>query len=88
MQAQAMAAASEDDFYEQAVLRHVLGWQPTVLRDSDLIREVAKDPDDFGDQDAVNRAVRELVKVGLLFRQGECVLPTPALLYVQDWDLG
>lgn len=88
MHSQATSASSEDDFYEQAVLRHILGWQPTILRMDDLIREVAKDPDDFGDRDAVNRAVRELIKVGLLHRQGECVLPTPALLYLQGWDLG
>lgn len=88
MQGKATSGRDLDDFYEQAVLRHILGWQPTVLRLSDLIREVAKEPDEFGHRDALERAVRELVKVGLLHRQGECVLPTPALLYLQGWDLG
>ena len=54
--------------------------QPTILRLCDLIREV-------GCRDAVERAVRELVKVGLLHRQGECVLPTPAAVYVKGWEL-
>lgn len=87
MQEQATPGRDLDDFYEQAVLRHILGWQPTVLRLSDLIREVAKEPEDLGHKDALTRAVQELVKVGLLYREGECVLPTPALLYVQGWDL-
>ena len=82
MQAERTAAPfEEDDHYEQAVLRHILGWGPTILRMCDLIREV-------GPQDAVDRAVRELVKVGLLHRQGEVVLPTPAAVYVRGMDIG
>ena len=79
-------SATADD-YEEAVLRHVLNWQPTILRLCDLIRELAKDPREFGDRDAVKRAVRDLIKVGLLHRQGECVLPTPAAVYVRGWEL-
>lgn len=88
MQDKAMAAHESDAFYEEAVLRHILGWQPTILRMSDLIREVAKDPDDFGSRDDVSRAVRDLTKAGLLHRLGECVLPTPQLVYVHDMELG
>jgi hypothetical protein len=74
------APFEDDDLYEQAVLRRVLASQPTILRLCDLIREV-------GCRDAVQRAVRELVKVGLLHRQGEIVLPTPAAVYVRGWEL-
>lgn len=82
MQAERTAAPFEvDDLCEQAVLRHVLAWQPTILRLCDLIREL-------GSRDAVERAVRELVKVGLLHRQGECVLPTPAAVYVRGMEIG
>jgi hypothetical protein len=87
MQAQAMAASFEDDYYEQAVLQHVLSWQPTILRLEDLIRELSSDPREPADRDAVVRAVRDLAKVGLLHRQGECVLPTPATVYVRGWEL-
>jgi len=88
MQAQGISAPfEEDDVYEQATLRHVLNWQPTVLRLCDLIREVSPIPDDRGARDAVERAVRELARVGLLHRQGECILPTPAAVYVQGWEL-
>jgi hypothetical protein len=80
MQDKATSAPFEDDdAYEQAVLRHILN-SPTILRLCDLIREV-------GGHDAVERAVRELTKVGLLHRQGECVLPTPAAVYVRGWEL-
>lgn len=81
MQAQGISAPFEDDdLCEQAVLRRILAAQPTILRLCDLIREV-------GCRDAVERAVRELVKVGLLHRQGEIVLPTPAAVYVRGWEL-
>jgi hypothetical protein len=87
MHDQPTPAIHEDGFYEVAVLHHVLEWQPTILRLCDLIREVSPDPRDFGHRDGVERAVRDLTKVGLLHRQGECVLPTPAAVYVQGWEL-
>jgi hypothetical protein len=89
MQAQGISApAEEDDVYEQAVLRHVLIAQPTVLRLCDLTREVRPELGDADPKDAVERAVRELTKVGLLHLQGKCVLPTPAAVYVRGMDLG
>ena len=88
MQTERTAAPfEEDDIYEQAVLRHVLVAQPTVLRLCDLVREVRPIPGQRYPRDAVERAVRELVKVGLLHQQGKCVLPTPAAVYVQGWEL-
>jgi len=74
--------------YEQTVLRHVLDERPTVFRLCDLVREIARDPDDFGERDGVEQAVRDLTKVGLLYRHGECVLPTPAAVYVLGMELG
>ena len=85
MHDKATAAIAVD--YEEAVLRHVLTERPTILRLCDLIRELAQDPGDFGQRDGVKRAVRDLIKVGLLHRQGECVLPTPAAVYVRGWEL-
>jgi hypothetical protein len=74
--------------YEQTVLRHVLDERPTIFRLCDLVRELALDPDDFGERDGVEQAVRDLTKVGLLYRQGECVHPTPAAVYVLGMELG
>jgi hypothetical protein len=87
MHQQATSALS-DDSYQQAVLRHIFEWQPTILRLSDLIRELSPTPGDFSGQDSVTRAVRDLTKVGLLYRQGECVLPTPMAVYVRGMELG
>jgi hypothetical protein len=87
MQAQATSVSPDDDFYEGAVLRHILDWHPTTLRMEDLIREVSPDPREFAHRDGVERAVRDLIKVGLLYREGECVFPTPAAIYVRGWEL-
>jgi hypothetical protein len=87
MQAQATAAPMDDSFYEEAVTRNILDWQPTILRLEDLIQLIAPDPSQFSHRDAVALAVSELTKVGLLHRQGECILPTPALIYVEGWHL-
>ena len=87
MHDQTTPAPPGDGYYEEAVLRHVLAEQPTILRLCDLVRELARDPREFGDRDAVKRAVRELIKVGLLHRQGEVVLPTPAAVYLQGFEL-
>jgi hypothetical protein len=88
MHSQATSALHEDDVYEQAVLAHVLISQPTVLRLCDLIREIKPGIGDSNPREAVERAVRELKRVGLLHQQGECVLPTPAAVYVRGMDLG
>jgi hypothetical protein len=81
------APAEEDDLYEQSVLRHVLYWQPTILRMSDLTREVRPEIGHSDPVDAVERAVRELIKVNLLHRHGDCVLPTSTAVYVRGWEL-
>lgn len=89
MHAQATSASfHEDDVYEQAVLAHVLISQPTILRMSDLIREVKPGIGDSDPCEAVERAVRELVKMNLLHRHGDCVLPTSTAVYVRGMDLG
>ncbi|MGN6586404.1 MAG: hypothetical protein ACTHKT_02890 [Solirubrobacterales bacterium] len=87
MQAERIPERSRADRKEEAVLLHVLEWQPTTLRMCDLVRELAK-PDDFDSRDEVEQATQHLVRLGLLYRQGECVLPTPAAVYVQGWELG
>jgi hypothetical protein len=42
------------------------------------------DPDDFAKRDGVERAVRELVKGGLLFRCQGTLLPTRAALRAHE----
>lgn len=75
--------AAEDRSEEGAVLRHVIAVHPATLLLSDLTRELG-DPSDFAQRDGIERAVRELVKGGLLFRCEGTVLPTRAALYLFD----
>jgi hypothetical protein len=71
------AAADRRD--EGEVLRHVIEVHPATLLLSDLIRELGS-PSDFAQRDGIERAVRELVKGGLLFRCEGTVLPTRSAL--------
>jgi hypothetical protein len=72
---------AEDRRDEGAVLRHVVETHPGTLRLSDLIRELSDD-NGFGGRDRIERAVRELVKGGLLFRCEGVILPTRQSLYL------
>jgi len=74
-QRKAVDNCAEDRKDERAVLAHVMETFPTALRLSDLVRELAAS-EDFADRDRIERAVRSLVSVGLLFRCDGAVLPT------------
>lgn len=79
--ARPVGPAGEDRREERAVLLHVVQAHPgTTLRLSDLIRDLS-DPEDFAERDRIERAVRELMKGGLLFRCEGAVLPTRSAVY-------
>jgi hypothetical protein len=65
---------------QSVVLVQVLTIHPTQLRLSDLVREIGAGSADFAERDRVERAVRDLIGIGLLSRSGELVLPTRAAL--------
>jgi hypothetical protein len=73
----------EDKIEKTAVLGHVLTMHPLSLRLSDVVREVSKEG---AEGERIERAVRELVRGGLLHRQCELVLPTSAALHFQELD--
>lgn len=75
----AASNAAEDMQDERAVLVHVVETFPQTLRLSDLIREMQAS-EDFTKRDAIERAVRELVNAGLLFRSSGAVLPSRTAL--------
>jgi len=80
MQSQPKAATAAEDLKdERTIFVHVVESFPETLRLSDLIRELG-DPEDFIRRDGIERAVRELVKGGLLFRCEGVVLPTRTAL--------
>jgi hypothetical protein len=72
---------AEQDLRDQAVVLTLVlaNWPP--LRLFDLVREIADDSDDFVQRDRIERAVRDLVGVGLLHRQGEFVLASRAAFH-------
>lgn len=44
----------------------------------ELVRDITAQPDDFATSDPVQRAVRDLVRAGLVHRHGDFVSPTRA----------
>jgi hypothetical protein len=71
---------AEEDVREQAqVLREVLLIHPETTTYEELIRRLTVASNEFADRDRIQRAVRDLVAVGLLhLRAGDLVLPTRA----------
>jgi hypothetical protein len=75
------ASTAAQDLHDQGVvLIHVLTIYPTHLRLLELIREITAGAADFTEGDRIERAVRELIGFGLLFRCEGLVLPTRAAL--------
>jgi hypothetical protein len=72
--------AAQDLHDQGVVLIHVLSIYPTHLRLLELVRELTDGSEVFAEGDRVERAVRDLVAVGLLFRCEGLVLPTRAAL--------
>lgn len=59
---------------------HVLALHPGCLRLAELVCEVTAGSADFKDGDRFQRAVTDLIGVGLLFESAELVIPTRAAL--------
>ena len=75
-------AGGEDATVEATVLRQLLLIHPAQVTVEELIVDVAADPDAFAERDAIERAVRELARAGLVHRNGEFAIPSrPALRF-------
>jgi hypothetical protein len=68
--------ADLDDRDQAAILREVLFIYPEVLTLDELVRELVFCSDAFLQRDRIERAVRDLTRVGLLQQVGPLVLPT------------
>jgi len=66
-----------DRRYEAAILGRILWLHPTHLTERELLLSVFAEG---AEVDACERAVRDLVSVGLLRMEGESILPTLAAL--------
>jgi predicted transcriptional regulator with HTH domain len=72
--------AEEDTRIERQVVFLVLHAYPELLTEAELEREIARDPDDFGERDVIARAVFSLVTLGLVHCCGPLVIPSRAAL--------
>lgn len=75
----------QDTAVESAVIGLILFRHPAQLTLAELIREVAEDPGEFRQADAIRRAVRDLEGVALLNRNGDFLVPSQAALRM--WSL-
>jgi hypothetical protein len=73
-------AEPTDAKVEATVLRELLALHPAQVTVEELVRDVAADPDEFAERDAIERAVRDLARAGLLHRSGEFAIPSRAAL--------
>jgi predicted transcriptional regulator len=73
-------AGGEDAAVEATVLRQLLLLHPAQVTVEELIVDVAADPDAFAERDAIERAVRDLARAGLVHRNGEFAVPSRAAL--------
>ena len=73
-----------DTAAEAAVIQHLLDVHPAHLTTAELIRELCGEEPEFAERDAVERAVRDLVGVGLLHSGDELLTPTRAALRLNE----
>jgi hypothetical protein len=69
-----------DTATEAAVIQHLLDVHPSQLTTAELIRELCGEELGFAERDAIERAVRDLVGVGLLHQRETLLTPTRAAL--------
>jgi hypothetical protein len=72
--------ARQDQIVEGAVLTLILALHPAQLTIPELVIQMDADGEDFARKDAVERAVRELTRDGLLHCDGQRLWPTHAAL--------
>ena len=77
---QIRTTCEEDRAFEAVVLQQVLALHPTPLTLAELVGEIAGEDGDFGQRDAVERAVHDLIACGLLHRNDALVLPSRAAI--------
>lgn len=71
-----------------SVLAHLLYLHPAQLTVEEIVREFANDPEDFGQRDQVERAVGDLVRAGLLHRNGDFAVPALPAVHFDGLEMG
>lgn len=75
-----LSPADEDAAVESAVLQQLLDLHPAQVTAAELVREVGGESPGFGERDAIERAVRDLTRAGLVHSRDDFVTPTRAAL--------
>jgi hypothetical protein len=70
----------EDRRAQTWVLIHVIEVFPGLSHEADLLRELTGDSRDFAERDRIERAIEDLIGVGLLHRYDELLIPTRAAM--------
>jgi len=73
-------ADGDDAELEAIVLRQLLLLHPAQLTVEELVVDIAVEPEAFAERDAIERAVRDLARAGLVHRSGEFAIPSRAAL--------
>lgn len=82
-----MTSILDDQAVQRAILAHVLALHPTRLSADELRREILLGAISFAATDAYDRAVRDLIAVGLLRHDGDSIVPSRAALCFDALDL-
>jgi hypothetical protein len=77
-----------DRGFQASLLAHLLYLHPAQLTVEEIVREFANDPEDFEQRDQVERAVDDLVRAGLLHRNGQFAVPALAAVHFDGLELG
>jgi hypothetical protein len=80
--------AEDDRGLQGGVLAHLLYLHPAQLTVEEIVREFANDPDDFEERDQVERAVGDLVRAGLLHRNGQFAVPALPAVHFDGLEMG
>lgn len=86
MQAELGSPAQKDNATRTAILGHLLELYPAQLTDAEIRCEMTFGSRDFGNNDRVTRAVRDLIAAGLLHRNGDFLFPTRAAVLYDDLE--
>lgn len=79
--------AAKDAEAQRIVLAFLIDEHPAQLTIPEVAQALYAHPDDFESDDAVERAIRELVGGGLLQCHGPFVIPTRAALYFSSLEM-
>jgi hypothetical protein len=62
----------------------ILAEYPSLLTEADVLKEIAgAEPPTFMEKDRVEIGIRKLLSVGVLRREGDSLVPTPATLFLR-----